>query len=691
MNNEQLGEALEAHAEQLAQYTPDPFAEAVRETVEGLHKKESPKGPEKAGKGVKVDKEGLPKINAKYRNLREMSAKGWDALAGANDPPVIFVFGSEFVRLNRDEDGVLESKRLGKNEFRHILGRAADWYSINKQGKSVTDLPPVWLVEDMLVESSPRLPYLRRIVSHPVFTADSDLHLAPGYSQESRCYYHSAEKLSIPDVPDKPTKSELSEAIKWIQSPLCDFPFVSPSEKAHLIALMLLPFVRDMIAGCTPLHITEAPSVGSGKSLCACIAGYPALGSVMPIMTEGQRDGEWGKRITSMLMKNPEFVLIDNVKRKLESGDLSAVLTALTWEDRLLGTNKIARLPVRCAWVATGNNIALSTEIARRSIRIRLDPKMDQPWTRKPEEFKYPNILQWCHDHRPQLVWSCLITIQAWIAAGKPEPAKDIPVLGSFEDWTRVMGGILEVAGIEGFLGNLDEFYRASDTEGETLRAFVQAWYNKFVSNIVNVKDLFELITEDDIPLYLGQGKTDQGQKVYLGRQVLNSIRDRQFGDFKVVHAGKLRRIALWKLELISPAFDSPSTQNAEKGPASTHISTPSRPPSTHDKNSTKPGDSVTSCVEVGVKCSVPRVNEKDDVKIYKDNTSSAPSTHNALDISEKQELKPCVYPKTSTHHLHTSTHRCPISKLEPFEGVCNVHTADNRPECVDCKLCKAE
>jgi hypothetical protein len=55
---------------------------------------------------------------------------------------------------------------------------------------------------------------------------------------------------------------------------------------------------------------------------------------------------------------------------------------------------------------------------------------------------------------------------KAWIAAGCPEP-KGIKLPGGFEEYGRVIGGILEVAGIKGFLGNTDEFYESSDaTEG---------------------------------------------------------------------------------------------------------------------------------------------------------------------------------------------------------------------------------
>jgi hypothetical protein len=36
----------------------------------------------------------------------------------------------------------------------------------------------------------------------------------------------------------------------------------------------------------------------------------------------------------------------------------------------------------RAVWMMTGNNLRLSADIARRTVRVRLDAKMAQPWTR---------------------------------------------------------------------------------------------------------------------------------------------------------------------------------------------------------------------------------------------------------------------------------------------------------------------
>ena len=118
-------------------------------------------------------------------------------------------------------------------------------------------------------------------------------------------------------------------------------------------------------------------------------------------------------------------------------------------------------MPIRCVWIATGNNPEFSNEMARRLVRIRLDAHLERPWQRA--EFRHPDLNTWVRANRARLVAACLTLCQAWIAAGRPRGSKTI---GSYENWAGVIGGILETAGIPGFLGNLEEMMAASDAEG---------------------------------------------------------------------------------------------------------------------------------------------------------------------------------------------------------------------------------
>ena len=58
---------------------------------------------------------------------------------------------------------------------------------------------------------------------------------------------------------------------------------------------------------------------------------------------------------------------------------------------------------------------------------------------------------------------------------------------------THVVGGVLEVAGIPGFLGNLDEMMEASDSEGAGWSAFIAAWWDRFGTAEVGAADLFDV------------------------------------------------------------------------------------------------------------------------------------------------------------------------------------------------------
>jgi hypothetical protein len=224
---------------------------------------------------------------------------------------------------------------------------------------------------------------------------------------------------------------------------------------------------------------------------------------------------------------------------------VAAALTAPYWEDRVLGKSEMVRFPIRCVWIATGNNPQFSNEIARRMVRIRLDPHEDQPWLR--EGFRHPNLLAWVWQNRARLVAACLTLGRAWIAAGMPRHQKTI---GSFEGWAEVMGGILDVAGVPGFLGNLREMYERADAEGAVWRVFVAQWWERFGTADVGAADLFELALQSELRLARGD---ERAKRTSLG-QGLVRMRDRIFAvadlRLRVSAAGSLRRAQRWQLEI---------------------------------------------------------------------------------------------------------------------------------------------
>jgi hypothetical protein len=142
-------------------------------------------------------------------------------------------------------------------------------------------------------------------------------------------------------------------------------------------------------------------------------------------------------------------------------------------------------------------------------------------------------------------------------SAGRPPAARS---LGSFETWSQTLGGILHVAGVPGFLGNLDEVMEASDGEGGTWRAFIQLWWDRFGSAEVSVSDLIghARSAEVDLPV---SAKTDQALAITLGK-AFRKLRDRAFRTSdRLVHLGAkgaVHNSQRWKLE--------PAPDTGEKG-----------------------------------------------------------------------------------------------------------------------------
>jgi hypothetical protein len=184
--------------------------------------------------------------------------------------------------------------------------------------------------------------------------------------------------------------------------------------------------------------------------------------------------------------------------------------------------------------------------MARRCVRIRLDTGHEQPWLRDPGNFKHQNLLKWVKTHRGQIIWAALVLIQNWISKGKPLPA-DSPTMGMFEDWCNVMGGIVEVNGLPGFLGNLNDMYTTADMEIAVWRSFTEAWLNRFGTNEVGVAELYNLVREKEIPIQIGSGG-DRSRKIRLGIQI-SKMRQRKFGQFRIVFAKQKNHAQCWRLE----------------------------------------------------------------------------------------------------------------------------------------------
>jgi len=176
---------------------------------------------------------------------------------------------------------------------------------------------------------------------------------------------------------------------------------------------------------------------------------------------ETRDSNEFAQQLTACLMSGPVALVVDNLNGKLDSGILAGIATAGVYRGRILGRSEMVDLKIRALLVLTANNPQTSNQIARRCLPIRIVPNSENPYLR--DGFKQPDLKAYVDANRAGLVGAGLLLARAWTAAGCPAPK--CKTLGSFENWSRVIGGILEHSGVPGLMTNAQDFYAASDTD----------------------------------------------------------------------------------------------------------------------------------------------------------------------------------------------------------------------------------
>ncbi len=484
------------------------------------------------------------------RPMREITADSVLALQDANaEETRFFLLGDALVSVRRGEiagvSGVwgVHSEPLGPTHLKGALDRIADFVRLDEKGRSSPARPPNDVVSDILAFFDLPLPRLRGIIRAPAMSKDARLIWRPGFDTASGLYLDWEHRLH--------PRMSLDKALVFIEFELFgDFPFVDAASRAHALALYLAPFARELIDGLLPMWLIEAPDAGHGKGLLADIISIVAFGSSAPVMAQPGQEDETRKRITALLMEAHPLLLLDNVSR-LDSEALAAALTSRIWRDRALGYNRIVAVPNNAIWLATGNNVECSREIRRRLLPIRLDAGMENPQFRT--GFRHPELRKWAKANRALLITAALSIIASWVDAGMPLAKK---TLGSFEEAASVLGGILEFAGVEGFLQQATQL--AGDREWNEL---VAVWWACFQSEPVTAGQLLPLLKERSLLPHLWSGREYLASTQRLGSAVAEH-QGRAFSSLRLASSGRDARTKSlqYRLEPIREDSETPET-----------------------------------------------------------------------------------------------------------------------------------
>ena len=136
--------------------------------------------------------------------------------------------------------------------------------------------------------------------------------------------------------------------------------------------------------------------------------------------------------------------------------------------------------------------------------------------------------------------------------------------MGSYESYAGVIGGILNVADIPGFLRNASRVYSEADQEVFAWAEFCSARWEVFQDRLVATGQLFSLATQRRLLLDLWSGREDAGARIRFGR-ALSRMRDRVVSGYCIRRASQdsHQKVFSYRLELLSDSSVAVSAGNA--------------------------------------------------------------------------------------------------------------------------------
>jgi hypothetical protein len=330
--------------------------------------------------------------------------------------------------------------------------------------------PPQWLTPAVASRGNwPNLRRLNAISDSPILRPDGSVHQMPGYDRTTGVLFNPS--TPFPNIPDNVTQDDAAAAQSRLLEAFCDFRFEADEHRAAVLAGLLTPLARHAFLGPSPLFLFDANVRGAGKGLaCQCSAEI-VLGRSMPVCGYVHDPVEFGKRITSIAIAGDAMVLLDNLAGNFGNDALDRALTADRWRDRILGVSQMIDLPLLATWYATGNNVLVGADTARRIIHIRLDVLEENPEERS--DFRHPDLLRWVRQNRAGLLVDALTILSAYIRAGRPD--QKLTPYGSYENWSALVRSAVVWAGLPDPCATRARLIEVADTIADSLAQLIDA------------------------------------------------------------------------------------------------------------------------------------------------------------------------------------------------------------------------
>ncbi len=304
-------------------------------------------------------------------------------------------------------------------------------------------LPPaeIALLPMLHAKQWQKLRPIRAVTESPLFRPDGTVMQEPGYDESTGYLYQPS--CEYPRIEDNPSQIDAKRALDELRHVFCDFPYDGPASALVPIGALLTIVARAAIEGPTPAFIFDASVRGSGKTLQGDVAHVIAFGRHAPHAAFPEKPEDQEKLLACYAVDAAAVAFFDNVKGILGGPALEGALTSTVVEFRVLGATVKPRLPWVSVVLVSGNNLALTDDMVRRSLVARLEPQEENPENRT--GFAHEDLIGWCMQDRPRLIAAALTVLRSYASHGYPSP--NLGVMQSFNSWSRLIPGAIAFAG----------------------------------------------------------------------------------------------------------------------------------------------------------------------------------------------------------------------------------------------------
>lgn len=406
-----------------------------------------------------------------YSHASELAESGYEGRVRAemgDDPIEIINSISQAVEHNAKEelfelpggqlgsiiyDGGKEDFRMHPYSVEAMTIELAQWVEYRNKDHAVTTLPKQYVTGYMDRGYFPGVAPLESLAPAPVLGKSLVPRFDTGYDADTKTYVTKpVDDLGAftEEVTEKDAQEAATRLLEWFEN----VAFEYESSKADALAFALTPLLmRYMPNTPVPGLLFSADSPNSGKTTAAqmvsLMGGEPAKIYPLPRATEAKT------MITTILNSSTKVCIFDNVKTAMDSDVLESLLTKRDWSDRKYHTQNDTTVKNNTVWCFTKNTPEVSEDMLRRLVIIPMSKKAN------PEMVWDVRTLDKLSEARSAVLLDLLTLIMFWKAEGENWGSARYE---GFDQWAGVLSGILEGAGVSGFLDSREESKQKVDT-----------------------------------------------------------------------------------------------------------------------------------------------------------------------------------------------------------------------------------